>query len=311
MILMSVLALATSAELVVRNAGNVLNARPAGDYALLQSPSGEDARIVEAIETDMAKTTGGPFRPRIEVVGLDGQWQNASMILGFEALNGYNPLRIGSYDELIGPGESPYNVNGRVFPSTFPSYNCSLSRRLNLRYLVLDKPIAELPRKHDVTKFTPLVEGPRAWVYRNEEESPRVVIRSQIRVAAIGNLGKSVDLLSENGQILVDSDDVLSQTYTSLKSKHARVRIADWRVDRIALDVETSAPAIVKLNSPYYPGWEAEVDGVTRPVLAVDLMFRGVEVPAGARSVVFTFRPFSWRNMSNAVAEVFNAGESK
>ncbi|MDP2354617.1 MAG: hypothetical protein Q8M31_00960, partial [Beijerinckiaceae bacterium] len=149
-ILMSVLALATSAELVLRNAGNVLNARPAADYALLQSPSGEDARIVEAIETDMAKTTGGPFRPRIEVVGLDGQWQNASMILGLEALNGYNPLRIGSYDELIGPGESPYNVNGRVFPITFPSYNCGLSRRLNLRYLVLDKPIANLPRKHDV-----------------------------------------------------------------------------------------------------------------------------------------------------------------
>jgi hypothetical protein len=310
-IVMSVLALATSAELVLRNAGNVLNARPAADYALLKSPSGEDARIVESIELDMAKTTGGPFRPRIEVLGLDGQWQNASMILGFEALNGYNPLRIGSYDELIGPGESPYNVNGRIFPGSFPSYNCSLSRRLNLRYLVLDKPIVNLPRKHDMTKFTPLLEGPRAWVYRNEEEAPRVVIRSQIRVAAIDNLSKSVDLLPENGRILVDSDDVLSQVYKSSESSHARVRIADWRLDRIEVDVVTSAPAIVKLNSPYYPGWEAEVDGVNKPVLAVDLMFRGVEVPAGARSVVFTFRPFSWRNMSNAFADVFNHSVSK
>ncbi|MDP2357507.1 MAG: hypothetical protein Q8M31_15805, partial [Beijerinckiaceae bacterium] len=208
-------------------------------------------------------------------------------------------------------GESPYNVNGRVFPITFPSYNCGLSRRLNLRYLVLDKPIANLPRKHDVTKFTPLLEGPRAWVYRNEEESPRVVIRSQIRVAAIDNLGKAVDLLPENGQILVDSDELLSQIYTSGKSTHARVRIADWRVDRIELAVETSSPAIVKLNSPYYPGWEAEVDGVNKPVLAVDLMFRGVEVPAGARSVVFSFRPFSWRNMSNALADVLNLPEPK
>ena len=310
-ILMSVLALATSAELVLRNAGSVLNARPAADYALLQSPSGEDARIVETIETDMAKTTGGPFRPRIEVVGLDGQWQNASMVLGFEALNGYNPLRIGSYDELVGPGESTYDVKGRIFSNTFPSYNCSLSRRLNLRYLVLDKPIANLPRKHDVTKFTPLLEGPRAWVYRNEEESPRVVIRSQIRVAAIDNLGKAVDLLTENGQILVDSDDLLSQIYTSRKATHAKVRITDWRVDRIELAVETSSPAMVKLNSPFYPGWEAEVDGVKKPILAVDLMFRGVEVPAGARSVVFSFRPFSWRNMSNALADVLNLSATK
>ena len=68
---------------------------------------------------------------------------------------------------------------------------------------------------------------------------------------------------------------------------------------------------MVKLNSPFYPGWEAEVDGVKKPILAVDLMFRGVEVPAGARSVVFSFRPFSWRNMSNALADVLNLSATK
>ena len=104
---------------------------------------------------------------------------------------------------------------------------------------------------------------------------------------------------------------MLSQIYTSRKSTDARVRIANWRLDRIEVDVDTNAPAIVKLNSLYYPGWEAEVDGVSKPVLAVDLIFRGVEVPPGARSVVFTFRPFSWRNMSNAFADVFNLAETK
>ncbi|MFN3890581.1 MAG: hypothetical protein ACK4MV_09295 [Beijerinckiaceae bacterium] len=310
-VLMSVLVVATAGELVWRNAGNVLNARPASEYALLETPRGEDARIVEAIETDMAKTSGGPYRPRIEVLGLDGQWQNASMILGFEALNGYNPLRIGDYDELVEPGESPYDVNRRAFPRSFPSYNCGLSRRLNLRYLVLDKPLANLPRKHDVTKFTPLVEGPRAWVYRNEEESPRVTIRSQVRIAAVDDLEKAVDLLPEDGQLLVASDEPLSQVYVPRKGQQARARISDWRVDRVELDIETSAPAIVKLNSPNYPGWEAEVDGVRKPVISVDLLFRGVEVPAGARRVVFTFRPFSWTNMKSALFELLDVQREK
>jgi hypothetical protein len=310
-ILMSALVLATSAELVWRNAGNVLNARPAGDYALLQSPTGEDARIVETIEADMAKTSGGPFRPRIEVVGLDGQWQNASMILGLEALNGYNPLRIGYYDQLVEPGESPYDVSGRLFPDTFPSYNCRLSRRLNLRYLVLDKPIALLPRKHDLTKFTPLLEGPRAWVYRNEEETPRVSIQSQVRVAAIDDFQKAVDLMNDNGQVLIDADEPLSQVYTSRSNTKARARIVDWRPDRVELAIETSAPGVLRLNEPNYPGWEAEVDGRPRPVISVDLLFRGVEVPAGARRVIFTFRPFSWTNMKNAFLDLVDAPRAK
>jgi len=50
---------------------------------------------------------------------------------------------------------------------------------------------------------------------------------------------------TENGQILVDSDDLLSQIYTSRKATHAKVRITDWRVDRIELAVETSSPAMV------------------------------------------------------------------
>lgn len=305
-ILMSVLALVTCAELVWRNAGNVLNARPAAEYALLQSPSGEDGRVVETIEADMAKTSGGPYRPRIEVLGLDGPWQNASMIIGFEAINGYNPLRIGDYDDLVEPGESPYDVDRRAFPITFPSYNCKMSRGLNLRYLVLDKPLSKLPSKHDARKFTPLLEGPRAWVYRNEEETPRVSIRTQVRVAAIDDFEKALDLVTESGQVLVDSDEHLSQVYASKPPGKSRARISDWRVDRVEVDIETGAPAILKLNAPYYPGWDVEVDGVRKPVIPVDLLFRGVEVPAGARKVVFTFRPFTWANMSNALADVLD-----
>lgn len=305
-ITMTVLVIATSTELIWRNAGNVLNARPAAEYSLLKNPTAENLTIIQTIETDIAKTSSGPFRPRIEVLGLDGPWQNAAMIYGFEAINGYNPLRIGKYDSLIVPGESPHDVNRRSFPKTFPDYNCVLSRRLSLRYLLLDKPISELSRKHDATKFTLLLEGPYAWLYRNEDESPRVSIRSQVRMAATDNYNKAVDLLTFDGPILVDSNETLSQVYAGKKTSRSHAHIANWRVDQIELDIQTSEPAIVTLNGPNYPGWEVEVDGVRKPIISVDLIFRGVEVPAGASKLVFVFRPFTFHNMHAALMECCN-----
>lgn len=307
---LALLTLWSSAELVWRNAGAVLNAEPAAAYALLEAPRGEDARIVAIIKADMAQTAGVGHRPRIEIVGLDGQWQNAAMILGLEATNGYNPLRIGAYDRLIAPGESPYDVAGRAFPSSFPNYACQLSRRLGLRYLVLDRPLSHLPRKHDPARFTPLVEGPRAWVYRSDDFTPPVWISSHVRVAAIDYLEAShglSDVAAGALQVMVDDAENLSQSYAPKpRGAAAMAVISSWQVDRIEIDLHTSEPAILTLNAPFYPGWQVEIDGVRKPVVKTDLLFRGVEVPAGARKAVFEFRPFAPENLLAALRDVLD-----
>jgi len=58
------------------------------------------------------------------------------------------------------------------------------------------------------------------------------------------------------------------------------------------------APAILVVTENYYPGWEAERGGaggdpVPVKILAGDLAFRGVYVPAGRSEVRFTYRPRS------------------
>lgn len=57
-----------------------------------------------------------------------------------------------------------------------------------------------------------------------------------------------------------------------------------WR-----LRLTAASPALLEVPEPFYPGWEATVDGHPAKVLAVDTAFRGVVVPAGHHTVVFRY----------------------
>ena len=56
-----------------------------------------------------------------------------------------------------------------------------------------------------------------------------------------------------------------------------------------------STGGILVLSDTYYPGWRAFVDGVERPILRANHVFRAVVVPTGAREVVFSYEPDSFR----------------
>jgi uncharacterized membrane protein YfhO len=50
---------------------------------------------------------------------------------------------------------------------------------------------------------------------------------------------------------------------------------------------------LLVLADQYDAGWVAAVDGVPMPVLRVNHFMRGVPLPAGAHTIVFTFAPRS------------------
>ena len=58
----------------------------------------------------------------------------------------------------------------------------------------------------------------------------------------------------------------------------------------VTATVDTAKPGLLVLADPWYPGWRATVDGHGTPVLRVDHAVRGVVVPAGRHTVVFTYQ---------------------
>jgi Bacterial membrane protein YfhO len=77
--------------------------------------------------------------------------------------------------------------------------------------------------------------------------------------------------------------------------EHPRARrvpeITDFRSDRVTVQTESNVEGRLILTDLMYPGWQVSIDGKPAEPLTVEGMFRGVDVPAGSHSVVWSYHP--------------------
>jgi hypothetical protein len=291
-------------ELIWWNAASSLNAEPPGYYAVLERPAGEDAAALGILEREIAARRTQGERPRVEVVGVSGPWQNLAMTRGLEATNGYNPLRIGWYDRLVSPGETTHIVDQRLFPASFDGYDCALARELGLEYVVLGRPIEEVPHLARRPVSDVLLAGPKIWIYRLTDPEPRVRLISRVMVANIDpevRAGKfRVNPASETA--VIDDNTAPSRSYLpAIGNREGNyAQIVAWQPDRVEVEVDSLQPGVLVLHEAFYPGWLVEVDGQPAPLLRANVLFRGVEVSEGRHNVVFRFAPFSLANLRDA-----------
>ena len=70
------------------------------------------------------------------------------------------------------------------------------------------------------------------------------------------------------------------------------VEISLYQSDRIEVEIaESREPTVLVVTNSYSPYWIGLIDGVETPVFPADHAFWGVFVPAGAKKVVFEYRP--------------------
>jgi hypothetical protein len=251
-----------------------------------------------------------------------GEGDLLPMIYGLDALGGYNPLdvlRYREYLQMIGDEDGPLlPLQHRLgFPVLldFPLRNKRLLDLLGVRYLL--QPRDPDARPVDGEK---VVDDP-AWHVVFEDPHPRaycfspggmrdlppyVVCRNNVAFPRAFVVPEA-KLLPERSRVLATLKETDFRKTVLLEDWHdddegsnsgmdnLNAEITEYHPNRVMINVRGHPAGWLVLADVWYPGWTCTIDGRPVEVQRGDFLFRAVRLPEGAREVVFTFAPESYR----------------
>lgn len=140
----------------------------------------------------------------------------------------------------------------------------------------------------------PIAEG-EVKVYRNRTALPRAYLVPRYRL--VPDTRERLQLLRDphfdpRQEVLLETDPGLAG---SAERPMGTVRVKSYAPEEVQLELERSQPGLLVLTDTFYPGWHAYVDGIERPILQANHVFRAVAVAGDSRQVVFSYQPESFR----------------
>ncbi|HEX2069972.1 MAG TPA: YfhO family protein, partial [Actinomycetota bacterium] len=200
-----------------------------------------------------------------------------SMLLGLEDVQGYNPIQIGRYwafVRAVAPG--PLEYNAAVLPGPPPVAFDLLQISFIIRsadVFVPGPPQSELLREGGWALFRSSPD-PRS---RASLVSSWSVLSDRDEVLA----SVTAPNFDPARRVLLERDPGLGPSPPPTGRIPGTVSYEQLDAQSASITVQSSAPAIVLIRTPYDPNWHATVDGKPAPLLAADYLVQGVPVPAG------------------------------
>jgi O-antigen/teichoic acid export membrane protein len=257
-----------------------------------------ETRVLDVVPRSIAAIQADPGLFRIVTFGEDDTLpSNTNMLFGLQDVRGYDTIILREYVEyleLLEPQRGiPYSKVAKLFDQR--SLTSPLLDLLNVKYVLTSK-VVSLP------SWTLHAQGDGIRVYRNEDVLPRAFVMTDGR-RIVGDRAEALDALRAPGfdprrQVVVEgATAALGSTppRPTLGTFQAAEVIAYENTRVVVRTPVDSEGGILVLADVYVPGWTATVDGAPTTVLRANGLFRAVELPSGAHTVEFRYRPLTVR----------------
>lgn len=203
---------------------------------------------------------------------------NFSDVYKIESIDGYDPLYIQRYAELVAAAERgepnispPFGFNRIITPHNFDSKIIDL---LGVKYILS---LSDLSSGKLIKAF----EEGQAKVYINKNAFPRAFFVNETITAK--NKKDAVKLVFEKDL----SNTAVVEDFKSSMWGRGEVQIQNYNENKITLKTQNEKDGFLVLTDTFYSAWRARVDGEETKIYRTDYNLRGIIVPKGEHKIEF------------------------
>ncbi|GAB3218192.1 YfhO family protein [Algoriphagus aestuariicola] len=203
----------------------------------------------------------------------EGLTTGARTAYRFNSLGGYHGAKLRRYQDLVENSLQPEleAFIAKAQEGTFDWENVGVMNMLNTKYLIAGS-------EANTVFENPEANGP-AWV-------PSEIIPVQSNNEEIALLGE----IDTKAQATLNAGE-----FGNVSAGAGQVTLTSNSPNELKYQASMTQGGLVVFSEIHYPkGWAATIDGKEVPILRVDYLLRGLEIPAGDHEVVFTFAPSSY-----------------
>jgi hypothetical protein len=224
-----------------------------------------------------------------------------------QTADGVEGAHLVAYDHLMalagGYGDPSFSVTIPPFPTgrslteafrgTQPDLR--LLGLLNVEYIVAAFPM-------DWPGLIPVAKMEGTFIYRNQHALPRAWI-----VSPLVTKDTQVDTRDNWARQLIALAEESAQ---SIAMGEYQAWVTHYEPDRIEVEAQLPRAGTLILSEIWYPGWQAKVDGLTRPVERIGGVLRGVQLDSGTHHIVLVYAPapVRWGKRLSLVGIMFVIG---
>lgn len=208
---------------------------------------------------------------------------NFSVIYRLQSIDGYDPLYLRRYGELIAASERenpdiapPFGFNRIITPHRYDSKIIDL---LGVKYILSLSDISS-------PKLTKVFQEGQTRIYENKDVLPRAFFVEQVNRM---HLKKDVikrmfaDDFGPKTEALIEEQVNIHPKPVTV----GKINIIHYSQNNVSIKTENSGDGFLVLTDSFYPTWHAKIDGKETKIYRTDYNFRGIFVPKGNHLIEF------------------------